>query len=133
MITAHHHRLDRRADKRRRPEEHGIWRVRVRPGQEVTLIDMSSGGVLVETSQRLLPGAKIEVHLRRHANDAAEIVRGRVTRCAVVRLSSTAITYRGAIAFDRPLPGVPNAASHGYSVPTANVSQLPANPGSQFP
>jgi len=127
-------RRDRRLDRRRsRLEHHGIYRARVRPGHEVTLIDVSSGGVLVETTQRLLPGSKIEVHLRRQAIEAPEIVRGRIVRCAVARLSSTSITYRGAIAFDRALSRLPDEPASGYSVPTSNVSHLPMNLGTHFP
>jgi hypothetical protein len=83
-------------------EEHGIVSTSVRPGHRARLIDVSAGGALIETSQRLLPGTSVELLVEKNTDRAN--VRGRVLRCAVVRLRPTWICYRGAIAFDRHLP-----------------------------
>jgi hypothetical protein len=106
----------RRGRRRRSVEEHGIVRARVRPGHEVDLIDVSLGGALVECVRRLLPGTLIELYLV--AGDRSASVRGRVLRCAVVRLKATFISYRGAIGFDRDLPWFPDEATMGYAVHT---------------
>jgi hypothetical protein len=66
------------------------------------LIDISSGGALIETGHRLLPGTSVELLLERHHYRAS--VRGRVLRCSVVRLHPSSVCYRGAIGFDRSLP-----------------------------
>ena len=109
---------DRRGARRRRQlEEHGIVATRVRPGLDVRLVDVSEAGALVETDRRLLPGQPIELQLETPRHRAA--VRGRVVRCAVSRLRSTAICYRGAISFDRHLPWFAEDDGVGYSIPGA--------------
>jgi hypothetical protein len=83
-------------------EEHRIVSACVRPGHRARLIDVSSRGALIETNHRLLPGTDVELDVE-NATDRARI-RGRVLRCAVVRVRPTWVCYRGAIAFDRHLP-----------------------------
>jgi hypothetical protein len=92
----------RRSDRRAGVEQHGIIRARVRPGDQVSLVDVSAGGALIEAGFRLLPGASVELHFRRDTAD--QVMRGRVVRCSVARLCANAISYRGAIAFERALP-----------------------------
>ena len=83
-------------------EGHGIQSMQVRPGRRAMLINIGAGGALIETGHRLLPGASVDLVLERSHYRAT--VRGRVLRCAVVRLQSASICYRGAIGFDRSLP-----------------------------
>lgn len=83
-------------------EEHRIVSACVRPGHRARVIDVSAGGVLIETSHRLLPGASVELEVETGTDRTR--VRGHVLRCAVVRLRPTWVCYRGAIAFDRHLP-----------------------------
>ena len=83
------------------PEGHGIQSMQVRPGRQAMLINISAGGALIETGHRLLPGSHVDLVLERSHYRAT--VRGRVLRCAVVRLQSASICYRGAIGFDRSL------------------------------
>lgn len=91
----------RRARRRQTSEEHGIVSARVRPGKRVTIINISSGGALVEANHRLLPNATVELHLE--GADWQISVRGRVLRCYVARVLSLCVSYHGAILFDRPL------------------------------
>lgn len=98
-------------------DDHGIVAARVRPGHSVSVIDVSAGGALVESARRLLPGTSIELQFQT-ANQHAS-VRGRVLRCAVVSLRSSAVCYRGAVVFDRYLPWFVEEDSTGYSVPSA--------------
>ena len=94
---------DRRGSRRRQTfEEHRISSARVRPGDHARLVDVSAGGALVETSQRLLPGSTVELQVETGTERAS--VPGRVLRCAVVRVRPTWVCYRGAIAFDSYLP-----------------------------
>ena len=110
---------DRRVARRRRQfEEHGIVAARVRPGHDVSLIDVSAGGALIESDRRLLPGTSIELQLETPGQRAA--LRGRVLRCAVARVHSTSICYRGAISFDRHLPWFSEEERAGYSIPAAD-------------
>ena len=83
-------------------EDHRIVSACVRPGHRARLIDVSAGGALIETSHRLLPGTAVELQVATGTDRAS--VRGRVLRCAVVRVRPTWVCYRGAIAFDRYLP-----------------------------
>jgi hypothetical protein len=82
--------------------EHRIVSALVRPGHRARLIDVSAGGALVETNHRLLPGAAVDLQVETGTGRAS--VRGRVLRCAVVRVRPTWVCYRGAIAFDHHLP-----------------------------
>jgi hypothetical protein len=94
--------IERRAVPRmRRAQDHGIESASIRPGRDARVLDISAGGALVETRCRLLPGSSVELHVQ--SEDRAVTVRGRVLRCAVVRVRPTFVCYRGAIAFDRHL------------------------------
>ena len=107
----------RRGWRRHCVEDHGIVAARVRPGHDVSVIDVSAGGALIESAHRLLPGTSVELQLET-ANHRVG-VRGCVLRCAIVGLRSNAVSYRGAIAFDRCLPWFVDEDSTGYPVPSA--------------
>ena len=96
--------------------EHGIETAHVRRGVHIDIIDVSAGGVLVETRQRLLPGMPLDVHFERHRRTST--VRGRVLRCVVVRLTASDVCYRSAIAFDGHLPWLVADAQVGSSFTT---------------
>jgi PilZ domain len=103
---------ERRRTRRHRAGEHGAT-ARIRPGHQVQLIDLSSGGALVEADRRMLPGSAVELQLQ--AKDRQATVRGSVLRCCVVRVRPASISYRGAIAFHRQLPWFGDTP--GYDVP----------------
>ena len=92
----------RSAPRHRDVEQHGIVSTHVRPGHRAMLIDISAHGALLETEHRLLPGASVELLLERRHYRAG--IKGRVLRCAIVRIHASSICYRGAIGFDRGLP-----------------------------
>src|SRR4030095_13566394 len=123
--------VDRRSGVRRRSiDQHGIVSARVKPGHDVELIDISSRGALVEGARRLLPGMAVELFLV--AGDLCASVRGRVLRCAIVGLTPTSVSYRGAIVFDNDLPWF---RERSRSADAGTVSGLPATPadGNQLP
>ena len=82
------------------------------------MLDVSSGGILVETLHRILPGTTIDLQLT--LADRCTSIRGRVLRSAVACLRFGRVLYRGAIAFERPL--APFAGIDGYAVPPAAAS-----------
>jgi hypothetical protein len=93
---------DRRHERRRyAAEEHGIVSVRVRPGIQARLLDVSASGALLETTQRLLPGRHVHVQLA--CPSLATTVRSRVIRCHVHRITAECIRYRCGVRFDRSL------------------------------
>jgi hypothetical protein len=123
---------DRRESCRRQTiDEHGIERARVLPGREVALVNVSAGGALIETSHRLLPGSPVELHLA--TKERRVFVRGRVLRCAVARLGATAVSYHGAIGFDRLLPWFADERAVGYSVPASETHASPRSGGDATP
>jgi PilZ domain len=132
METAMTDTLDRRhASRRATFDTHGIEHARVRPGREVLILNVSAGGVLVETPHRLLPGSPIELHLR--TADRRTSIRGRVLRCAVARLRASDVWYRGAIGFDLELSWFSDHLDSGYSVPTAGNGAISASGGNATP
>ena len=82
-------------------EEHGILGVRVRPGRDGSVVDVSADGVLIETIHRLLPGTTVEVLLA--GAERRTTIRGRIVRCAVASLHGSCVRYRGAVRFDRSI------------------------------
>jgi PilZ domain len=103
ILTSAEQLPDRRTSLRcARTEDHGIVEVRVRPGHRARVVDVSAGGMLVETNHRLLPGSRVELHVE--SQNRRTTVRGQVLRCTVVRVRPTFVCYRGAIGFDRQLP-----------------------------
>src|SRR5262245_14214204 len=87
---------ERRRAVRRTPDAaEPLARVRLRTGRELHVVDLSSGGALVEGVARLLPGTHADVHVI--TRDGRLLVRSRIVRAYVCHLSSDAIRYRGAL------------------------------------
>ena len=80
----------------------GMDRARLRPGRMAQVIDLSSGGALIETDWRLLPGMRVELQLGQPVPRFR--VAGRILRCHVALLDRERIRYRGALAFEDQLP-----------------------------
>jgi hypothetical protein len=77
-------------------------RARLRPGRTAYIIDLSSGGALIEADWRLLPGMRVEMQV----GEPTPLfqVTGRIVRCHVALLDRERIRYRGALVFEQPLP-----------------------------
>ncbi len=90
----------RRSPRKRRHDCAWLVAARLRPGRDVHVLDLSSGGALIEASVRLMPGASFVLHLvgaRSH-----HTVRGTVLRCYVAAIDrATGVRYRAALAFDQ--------------------------------
>jgi len=72
----------------------------VKYGAEVRVLDISAGGLLLETPQALKPNSSVILELT--GPDSPILVPSRVLRCRVASLSDI-LTYEGACAFRRPL------------------------------
>ncbi len=123
---------ERRAAGRLTLPAAGITAVRV-AGDEVQGIDVSNGGILVESPYRLRPGTETQVHLS--ASDRPVQLRGRVVRCHVAALGGAGLRYRIAIAFNNPVAfGEPDARSERVDASTvtsmfeAAIADLAAGP-----
>ena len=68
----------------------------LRPGQPVTLLNISSRAALIESAARLRPGAHTEMRLA--GADVPASIGGRLDRCYVAALEP--IRYRGVLVFD---------------------------------
>lgn len=79
-----------------------MGQARLRPGRTARVIDLSSGGALIETDWRLLPGTRVELQLGCPVPKFC--VTGRILRCHVALLDRGRIRYQGALAFEQPLP-----------------------------
>jgi len=72
---------------------------RVRSGHEARIVNLSAGGVLLETAVQLMPGAVIDLRLM--SDGRVEPARGRVVRCFVHEVRPESVRYRAGIAFER--------------------------------
>jgi len=91
-------------ERRREPRHTGggsrfDTRAVLRPGQPVTLVNITTRAALVESDSRLRPGAHTEMQLAGAMQRAS--VKGRLDRCYVAALEP--LRYRGVVVFDQPL------------------------------
>ena len=80
----------------------GMERARLRPGRTAQIVDVSTGGALIETDWRLLPGMRVDMQVGEPI--ALFRVTGRIVRCHVALLDRERIRYRGALMFEKQLP-----------------------------
>jgi PilZ domain len=101
---------DRRAVPRfNREADQAVMRIRIRPGYEASMLNISAGGALVEGLCRLMPGSTVDLQITGRTERIA--LRGLVMRCTISRLWAASIWYCGALAFDRQLPWLPDGES----------------------
>lgn len=119
--------VERRAAERRAPDHsEPLSQVRLRGGRELSVLDVSDLGLLVEGA-RLLPGTHVDVHVT--TREGRVLVRSRVVRAQVAGLQANAVRYRGVLAFDR---SVDTSSGHGYAMPLSPIADR-ASPGTDYP
>jgi hypothetical protein len=91
----------RRATRRTLAADEPLAHAKLRTGGQLVVLDASSWGVLIETTARLLPGRRVDVHIV--TSGGRTLVRGRVARAFVCRLEADRIDYRAGLAFDQPV------------------------------
>ena len=95
-----HALVDRRRNARFVVDARAGLRGTLRPGCSVALIDVSSGGALVECARPLRPGASVHFVISAGARPGS--VNARVLRCMVWAIDALdGVRYRGALKFDR--------------------------------
>ena len=76
-----------------------ITAMRLSPGEAVTLVNISSSGVLVEGKTRFVPGTRVTVHFE--GTIKPNQMKSRVVRCQVSAIGSGgSLQYQSAIAFE---------------------------------
>lgn len=94
--------IDRRRTARGVPDVADVLsRVRLRGGRELSVVNISPAGALLEGETRLLPGTHIDVHVT--TRDGRVLARARVVRAAVFHLAADSIRYRHALAFEHAI------------------------------
>jgi hypothetical protein len=95
----------------------------LRPGRVVWLVNLSSGGALVEGRRPLRPGSRVYLHLS--TEDRCVGRAGHVLRCAVASLAGAdGVRYHGAVQFDDECQGVwEELTRDGYAVPAGSESR----------
>jgi hypothetical protein len=91
----------RRARRRTAADLPGLWAVRLPLGPEAKVVDMSSSGVLVETSFKLSPGSTIDLQVVGQNIDIR--VPARMVRSEVASVNHLGVRYRAAAAFSHEL------------------------------
>lgn len=89
----------------------------LRPGYSVSLVDLSSGGALIEGPRPLRPGSRVHLQLTTKSRRLGIIAH--VLRCSVVSLGSgQGVQYRGALKFDQRCDAIWEAGTlDGYLIP----------------
>ena len=101
-------REERRGDRRRRVD--GAAQATLRPGCDVAVIDVSSGGALVQARRPMRPGAR--VHVRLDAGGSTLSLVAHVLRCGVWSINGEeGVVYRGALQFEHPCSAVAEEVS----------------------
>src|SRR4051812_25700433 len=119
--------MDRRSASRRVVGvDEPLCRARLRTGGQLLVLDACAWGVLAETTERLLPGRHLDVHVV--SVQGRVLVRSRVARTFVARLEADAVHYRAALSFDRAI----DVRIDGYVMPAATLPPV-VTPGSGYP
>ena len=106
----------RRPTRRTVASDEPLAHAKLRTGGQLVVLDASNWGALVETTERLLPGRHLDVHIVTSAGRT--LVRSRVARAYVYHLQPDAIHYRAALAFEQAVDTRPC----GSPVPAVLVS-----------
>ena len=105
----------RRAMRRSISVDEPLAHARLRTGAQLRVVEASAWGALIETTERLLPGRHLDVHIV--SAEGRELVRCRVARAFVVRVQPDAVHYRVAFAFDRGI----DVRTAGYVMPSPRL------------
>ncbi len=112
----------RRATRRTVAVDEPLAHAKLRTGAQLVVLQASSWGALTETTERLLPGRHLDVHIV--TPGGRTLVRSRVARAYVCRLQPDAIHYHAALTFDHSI----DASSCVSAIPSV-LAALPGTPG----
>jgi hypothetical protein len=101
--------------------------VRLVAGPEVTLINISRGGALIETDAHLVPRSSVAIRLV--AADAVFLLHGRVLRSRACSFQGSALLYQSALAFDEELPLLAGDQDHPQADAAPDEASFQAGEG----
>lgn len=93
--------------------------VRVKPGIDVRLLNLSARGLLIETTARLLPGTVVDLQIVNHGG-VTTALRGRLVRCGVSALLPGEVRYHGAVELECDAPCLLGRRVEGAGIPGGN-------------
>ena len=102
----------RRATRRKVSADEPLGHARLRTGGRLRVVEASSWGALMETTERLLPGRHLDVHVV--CAEGRILVRSRVARAFVVNVAPDVVHYQVAFSFDRAI----DVRAAGYPLPS---------------
>jgi len=114
----------RRARRRPAADLPGVWAVRLPLGPEARVVDISSTGVLVETSSKITPGSTLDLQVL--GQNINLRVSARMVRSEVASVDRLGVKYRAAAAFSHEvdLVGVLAAPSDPSQMPKVLADML---------
>jgi len=95
---------------------------RIKYGADIRVLDISAGGMLLETSSQLAPDANVVVELI--GGESPILIPSRVLRCRTASLGEI-LKYQGACAFKRPL-SIPELTKRRVAHQEASAVRPPA-------
>ena len=106
-----------------------ITGLRISPGDEATLVNISATGLLIDSTQRFAPGQRVTVHFEGRL--ATRQMKARIVRCQVSVISAKgSLQYQTAMAFDERI-ALPNDRPRNDWSTTAEPEAAPtAQPAS---
>lgn len=124
--------INRRGEARFPPPDHNAARATLRPGCVVSLVDVSSGGALVEGPRPMRPGTRVHLQVTTAAKTFS--IEAQVLRCTVWILDPIdGVRYRGALRFEQRIEWTWGDPSRGgYPLPES-CGPASAHPGNALP
>ena len=109
---------------RRRPTEEveGFQSVLLRPGGEVNVLNISNGGMLVQTETHTRPGSTVRVCIVTTA--AKHEVRAKIVRSEITTVGGGGIQYLLGVAFDEALDLIDDGDAATVDAPAPDVPGL---------
>jgi hypothetical protein len=107
--------------------------VRLSPGEQVQLVNISRTGVLVEGRTRFVPGTRVTVVFE--GGFAPAQIKGRIVRCQVSSIHDGSLRYQSGIQFDKKLDNHPGDLKEALPDPVAGAAAAAAAaaPGTPAP
>ena len=94
--------------------------VRLSPGEQVQLVNISRTGVLVEGRTRFVPGTRVTVVFEGGFTPAQ--IKGRIVRCQVSSIHDGSLRYQSGIQFDKKLDTHPGDLKEALPDPVAGAA-----------